>query len=209
MKKLIQGIINFRQTKLTTYRQKFARLAIGQAPDALFIACSDSRVVPNLFASTDPGDLFVIRNVGNLVPCCTTYHHVLHDGDSVFAALEFSLTQLHVNDIIICGHSECGAMQAVLRGRENIELPHLRAWLQHAEPAYTKLKQMPPQSELAIHNQLSQVNVITQMEHLQALPLVQKYLSTNQVKIHGWWFDLATADVYRFDEETKQFILID
>src|SRR5271165_3350755 len=104
MKKLINGIVEFRRNVQKGYRQAFGKLADGQAPDTLFIACSDSRVVPNTFASADPGDLFVIRNVGNLVP------HAKTPDNSEAAAMEFAVEKLGVSDIIVCGHSECGAM---------------------------------------------------------------------------------------------------
>src|ERR1041384_7022651 len=117
MKKLIQGIIDFRRKLKPEMRATFARLALGQKPDALFIACSDSRVAPNVFASTNPGDLFVVRNVGNIIPPCGVMGNSVAD-ESEAAAIEFAVTRLNVRDIIICGHSECGAMQALVGGRE-------------------------------------------------------------------------------------------
>ena len=112
MKKLIHGIVDFRKNLTEENRLLFTKLALGQKPDALFIACSDSRVVPNLFASTNPGDVFVVRNIGNLIPPASAS---LHD-TSATAALEFSIFSLNVSDIIVCGHSECGAMQALAQG---------------------------------------------------------------------------------------------
>src|ERR1700684_476586 len=117
MRKLVKGIVEFRQKRLPSYREKFARLALGQSPDTLFIACSDSRVVPNLFASSDPGDLFVIRNVGNLIPICGEEGHS-HSDESEAAAIEFALLNLPVAEIIVCGHSECGAMHSLAHGHE-------------------------------------------------------------------------------------------
>src|SRR5438067_7318172 len=113
MKKLIRGIVEFRKNVRSGYRETFAHLALGQAPDALLIACSDSRVVPNLFASANPGDLFVIRNVGNFVPPAGGDGGSWNDGSEA-AGIEFALSKLPVTDIIVCGHSECGAMQALL-----------------------------------------------------------------------------------------------
>src|SRR3954467_13818539 len=107
MKKLIQGIIDFRKGLTEESRALFAKLALGQKPDSLFIACSDSRVVPNLFASTNPGDRFVVRNIGNLIPPKS----LSLEDNSALAALEFSVLELNVTDIIVCGHSECGAIK--------------------------------------------------------------------------------------------------
>src|ERR1700693_2569793 len=106
MIKLIKGIVTFRRHVRPGYRKQFAHLALGQSPDTLFIACSDSRVVPNSFASTDPGDLFVIRNVGNLIPPCDQDGYSQAD-ESEWAAIEFAIFALNVSDIIVCGHSEC------------------------------------------------------------------------------------------------------
>jgi carbonic anhydrase len=127
MKKLINGILEFRKKTLNEYKNKFSNLALGQSPDALFIACCDSRVVPNLLVSTDPGDLFVVRNIGNLIPPYNKDNKNIITSE--VAAIEFSLTKLSISDIIICGHSECGAMQAVLDGLDNIKCPTTKAWL--------------------------------------------------------------------------------
>src|SRR5579864_5678527 len=133
MKKLVKGIIDFQKNVRPNYRETFARLALGQSPDTLFIACSDSRVAPNVFASTDPGDMFVIRNVGNIVPPCGGDHGLSSADESEAAAIEFAVLNLKVTDVIVCGHSECGAMQALLNGREKVNSPNLKAWLRHGE----------------------------------------------------------------------------
>src|SRR5690348_4138026 len=158
MRKLLHGIVEFRNNRRPDYREKFARLALGQKPDTLFIACSDSRVVPNLFASADPGDLFVIRNVGNIIAPADANGRSTSD-ESEGAAIEFAVGKLQVTDIIVCGHSECGAMQALLGGRESVEAEHLRSWLRHAETALKGLgvkDGLDP--SLQAHNRLSQLN---------------------------------------------------
>src|SRR4051812_27122586 len=183
MKKLIQGIVEFRQNVRPDYREKFARLALGQAPDTLFIACSDSRVVPNTFASADPGDLFVIRNVGNLIPPAGR-DGVSQSDESEAAAIEFSLQSLSVTDIIVCGHSECGAMQALLKGRDDIAPTHLRSWLRHAEAGLKRLAEgAVPDAALAPHNQLSQLNVLLQLENLASYPIVSERLKTGRLRL--------------------------
>lgn len=206
MKKLVKGIVEFRQNIQPSYREKFARLALGQSPDTLFIACSDSRVVPNLFASTDPGDLFVVRNVGNLIPCCGGDGHSVADEAEV-AALELAVLNLKVSDIVVCGHSECAAMKAIIHGRENVSAPHLRGWLRHGEPAMGKLN--PGLGNLPLYDQLSQANVLQQIEHLKSYPLILQRLLNGTLKLHAWWFDLRTANVYCYDSATERFIIID
>lgn len=193
MKKLVRGIVEFKKDLTQERIDLFAKIALGQKPDALFIACSDSRVVPNLFASTEPGDLFVLRNIGNLVPSADK------EEDSVAAALEFAILSLKVKDIIVCGHTECGAMQGILSG---VDAPHLKNWLEHGKEAAKKLEAGETlDSSLSKHNQLSQLNVLQQMEHIRSYPI------TKDVRIHGWWFDIANADVYCYEQD--RFILID
>ncbi len=209
MKKLINGIVEFRQTVRQEYREAFGKLATGQSPDALFVACSDSRVVPNTFASTNPGDLFVVRNVGNLIPPCGQ-HGVSGSDESEAAAIEFAILNLNVRDVIICGHSECGAMQAVVRGREQVQAPNLRSWLRHVEGASVKLqKGVALDSSLRPHNQLSQLNVLQQMQNVLSYPSVQQRVADGQLGVHGWWFDITKADVYAFEETENRFVLID
>ena len=208
MRKLIQGIVTFRRRVRPGYRAKFAHLALGQAPDTLFIACSDSRVVPNVFASADPGDLFVIRNVGNLVPPSTGSTTLTASSEA--AALEFAVGKLKVSDIIVCGHSECGAMQAILKGRARERAPRLRRWLKFGESSLKPLRQgLAPDHALEPNNQLSQLNVLQQLGHLRSYRIVKVRLRAGKLRIHGWWFDLKHADVYSYEETRKRFVLID
>ncbi len=206
MKKLINGIVEFRQNVLPGYREKFANLAQGQSPDSLFITCSDSRVAPNWFASTDPGDLFVVRNVGNLIPVCKKDGHSSAD-ESEAAAIEFALLNLKITDIVVCGHSDCGAMHAIVNGRDNITASNLKAWLRHGEGA---LKNLPSNlTGLAKVNRLSQLNVLHQLEHLRSYPMVKERIENKTLRLHGWWFELKTADVHAYEETFGKFVPID
>lgn len=209
MKKLIRGIVEFRSKVQKEYREAFGHLATGQSPDTLFIACSDSRVVPNTFASTNPGDLFVMRNVGNLVPPCGAHGHSTSD-ESEGAAIEFSVLSLNVSDIIICGHSECGAMRKLTENRHEVKTPNLRSWLRHGDEAVERLKSgLSLDTKLSLHNQLSQLNVLLQREHVQSYPSVKKKMAEGTLEVHCWWFDIAKADVYSYEEDLKRFVLID
>lgn len=209
MKKLIQGIVEFRRNVQKDYREAFGRLATGQSPDTLFVACSDSRVVPNTFASTNPGDLFVMRNVGNLIPPCGD-HGVSVSDESEAAAIEYSVLNLNISAIIICGHSECAAMRALVGSRQTVELPHLKSWLRHGDEAMDRLRSgMVLDPALAEHNQLSQLNVLLQMEHVISYPTVKERMEEGKLTVHGWWFDIARADVYAYEEALKRFVLID
>lgn len=209
MKKLIQGILDFRKNILPGYREAFARLALDQAPDSLFVACSDSRVVPNLFASSNPGDLFVLRNVGNLIPQCNTAG-ICEQDRSAGAAVEFAVKVLKVKDIIICGHSDCGAMQALLKEAPSEQASNLQAWLEHGKGALEKFRQgraLDP--KLKPYDQLSQLNVLEQMDHVKKFPWVQERINQGDLTIHGWWFDIRHADVYAYEAQDNRFLLID
>lgn len=209
MKKLINGIVNFRKNVAPGYAETFARLALGQSPDTLFIGCSDSRVAPNLFASTDPGDLFVCRNVANLVPPCKP-DHVISGEESVAAIIEFAVLVLKVSDIIVCGHSECGGMQATLRGREQVASPNLREWLRNAEPSLFRFHKGERFSQGQTDvNQLGRINVVQQIEHVKTYPCVQQRLQAGTLAVHGWWFDIARAEVSAWEAERGEFIVID
>ncbi len=202
MKRLLQGIKDFRQHKLHEYREKFSKLAHFQSPDTLFVACCDSRVVPNTFASTDPGDLFVLRNIGNIIPPFGA-----KDAISVAAAVEFSTLVLNISDIVVCGHSDCGAMRAFTEHTIHNHDSAIQKWLSYAKPSYEKFLKLSP-APAEPHNVLSHINVIQQLEHLKTYPEIKSRLDAKKLAIHGWWFDLSTADVSQYEESSGEFNII-
>ncbi len=209
MKKLLKGIVDFRQRIRPTVRETFAKLALGQSPDSLLIACSDSRVAPNLFASTEPGDMFVIRNVGNIIAPCGPEGRSESD-ESEAAAIEFATMALKVRDIILCGHSDCGAMRGLIDPSTAPSAPHLHDWLRHARPALDQLRQgRRLGTALADHNVLSQLNVLRQLEHLKTYPAVRERLDSGFIRLHGWWFDIAEAELLAWEESQGRFVIID
>jgi carbonic anhydrase len=166
-------------------------------------------VAPNWYASTDPGDLFVIRNIGNLVPPC--HPKKGNDADhSVAAAIEFALGQLTVTDIIVCGHSGCGAMQAKTQGLEKLPETHLRHWLSAADiPSLTAFPELITRPKLSPEDTLSQKNVLQQLENLKSHSKVRDRLADNTLRLHGWWFEIAEGGVHAYDPSARQFLLID
>lgn len=194
MKKLIHGIMEFRRTRREAMRETFTRLALGQNPDCLFIACSDSRVAANVFASTDPGDLFVVRNVGNIMPPAP-------DAGSTVAALEFALESLNVRHIVVCGHSDCGAMSALSRGVAAQGGTPLGAWLRHAQAA--------AKDGFADQDSLSQRNVALQLNNLRSHPVVREREAAGRLNLHGLWFLIRSAEVFYLEEPPEGFVLID
>jgi carbonic anhydrase len=205
MQKLLRGIVEFRKTRRADYAETFARLALGQHPDALLIACSDSRVAPNLFASVEPGDLFVVRNIGNIVPPFTSSSEP--GGRSVAAAVELALGDLPVRDVIVCGHSECAAIRAIHEARPLADAPHLAAWLQYGADA--RADAGPPPAGLSALNHLSQRSVLRQVENLRTYPLVRNAESFGRLRLHAWWFDIARAEVLDYDDPSDRFVPLD
>ncbi|HVA50994.1 MAG TPA: carbonic anhydrase [Pirellulales bacterium] len=209
MRKLIEGIVNFREQVLPQYEEHFRRLSQGQTPDALFITCSDSRVVPDLLMSTDPGDLFVMRNVGNLIPPATIEGSSTGDLSEA-SAIEFSVLVLGVQSIVVCGHSECGAMKAAMERKPTSETPNLNKWLHHCNTALFRLDQEGPLNRaLPAHDQLSQINVLVQLEHLMSYPIVRQRVHAGALQLGGWWFDIAQARMLSYERETRAFEPID
>jgi carbonic anhydrase len=209
MRKLIMGIVDFRERLLSQYAERFRDLAQDHAPDALFITCSDSRVVPDLLASTDPGDLFVMRNVGNLVPPATV--EGASTGDlSEASAIEYALLVLKVRCIVVCGHSECGAMKAALARTPPAAMPNLAKWLHHCAPAVFRLEQEGPlDPQLSRHDQLAQLNVLVQLEHLATYPMLRERIAAGTLQLSGWWFDIAKGEMFVYQRERRQFETID
>jgi len=209
VRKLIQGIVDFRKKVRPNYRETFAKLALGQSPDALLIACSDSRAAPNFFASTEPGDVFVIRNAGNIIAPCGDEGRSLSD-ESEAAAIEFAILSLDVANIIVCGHSECGAMRMLADGKKDPRAPHLTDWLRHAKGGLHDVEGGGDMArELPAHNRVSQYNVLHQLRHLMTYPVVREQVNAGRLRLHGWWFDIAQAEVLAYDEERRKFVIID
>lgn len=207
MRKLLRGIAEFRRTRRAGFAEHFRRLALGQTPDALLFACADSRVVPNLFASTEPGDLFVVRNVGNLVP--PRQEGGGSDGSEA-AAIEFAVGTLRVGDVIVCGHSGCGAMQALHDGRAPLGAPGLEAWIRHGREALRGLDDdLRPDPWRPLTDRLSQRSALLQIDHLRSHPAIARAVEAGALRLHVWWFDIAALDVLLFHEAEGRFVLID
>ncbi len=193
MKKLIRGIIQFHETKRQGYEDTFSKLALGQKPDALFIACSDSRVAVNVFASTDPGDLFVVRNVGNLVPPFGN-----PGGTGTAAAVDFAVDKLAVSDIIVCGHSDCGAMHAHCQGQDALPEGSIKRWLEMGAG---------PEAKGMDVNEASRRNVTVQLEHLKGYPAVGRAMRERGLGLHGLWFDIRHLEVLYYEGTGKWTVL--
>jgi carbonic anhydrase len=201
MERLIAGHKRFLAEVFPGRRSQFQLLAERQAPEWLFITCSDSRVVPDLFLGTGPGDLFITRNAGNVVPIAST------DVDGVTATIEYAVEVLQVKEAILCGHSDCGALKAALDRKGLESLPKASRWLHHVEAAYSHRQPLNPAegagAELA---SLVRGNVVAQLLNLKAQPSVARAVAEDRLTVHGWYYDILTGNIERYDEETGQFL---
>lgn len=208
MEKLIAGIHKFRREELGRYQELFHRLSReGQNPHTLFITCSDSRVLAELITQSQPGDLFVVKNVGNIVPPA----HVVGSTNSTAAAIEFAVETLGVTDVVVCGHSQCGAMAALLQGLpEGAAMPHLQEWLEVASPVrhlITKeYSHLPLEARMTA---AAEENVLFALENLHTYPNVSKRLQQGELRLHAWVFKIDTAEMFAYDFASQQFQLIE
>ena len=207
MRKLLLGLIEFRETNLPLYAERFSELAIGQQPDTLFITCADSRVLPGLLTSSEPGELFTMRNVGNLMP--PAHEDGNSSGDlSEASAVEYAVSVLKVKNIVVCGHSNCGAMGAVIAGAHYDNAPNLELWLDHARPAWARLQQKGVAGAESLED-LSRENVLLQLEHLRTYPAVRQAEAAGTLHLGGWWYDIATGAVHIHDRASARFVLLE
>ena len=201
MKRLIEGHQRFLAEVFPGKRQQFHLLAEMHAPEWLFITCSDSRVLPDLFLGTGPGDLFITRNAGNIVPI-TGY-----DVDGVTATIEYAVEVLKVKDAILCGHSDCGAMKVALNPANLANLPKADRWLSHTQAAFSHRQPLNPadggSAELA---SLIRGNVIAQLLNLKVQPSVRKAEAEGRLTVHGWYYDILSGHIERYDERLRQFV---
>jgi carbonic anhydrase len=201
MLKLITGLHHFQSEIFLSHKELFERLAHGQNPDALFITCSDSRINPNLITQTNPGDLFILRNAGNIIPP----YGAANGGEG--ATIEFAVAGLGVKDIIVCGHSLCGAMKGLLYPEELRDLPTVSAWLCHAEATRRTVKEnYTDLSGEQLLNVTIQENVLVQLENLRTHPAVAARLSRGQLNLHAWTYKIETGEVFSYQPDEGQFL---
>ena len=201
MQRLVKGLHTFQSQVFSSHKELFERLEKGQTPETLFITCSDSRIDPNLITQTGPGELFIVRNVGNLIA-----RYDEHVG-STAAAIEFAVAALQVKNIIVCGHSNCGAMKAVLEPESIEELPAMKAWMGHAKETGRLVREN--YGHLEGEAQLTatvEENVLVQLENLRTHPSVSAAMGKAGLKVHGWVYKIQTGEVFAYDAAQAQFL---
>ena len=200
MDHVISGVAKFQKEVFPNKKATFQKLANGQNPEVLFITCSDSRIDPNLVTQTDPGELFICRNAGNIVP-----PHSNQTG-GMTASIEFAVAALGISHIVVCGHTDCGAMKGALNPDQLDSLPHVKEWLGHCRVATEIVKERC--GGALNHEHLEEVtkeNVVQQIQHLRTHPAVAAKLATNQVTLHGWVYNIGSGEVHCYNPTSGEF----
>jgi carbonic anhydrase len=201
MQRLIEGHKKFLAEVFPARKSHFHLLAEGQTPEWLFITCADSRVLPDLILGTEPGDLFISRSIGNVVPITS------HDVDGVTATIEYAVEVLKVRHAIVCGHSDCGALKAALDRKSLENLPKARRWLEQVETAFAYRQPLnPADGESAELASLIRGNVVAQLKNLQAQMPVRRAMAEGRLTVHGWYYDILTGRIEEYDEGLKKFV---
>lgn len=202
MESILTGVHHFRNGVFERQKELFAKLVEGQAPQTLFISCSDSRVMPAMITQSGPGDLFELRNAGNLLPP----FGASNGGEA--ATIEFAVCGLGVKDIVVCGHTHCGAMKALLDPASAESMPVVKTWLSYAETTRRIMAEnyahLEPKQRL---NVAVQENVLVQVENLQTHPSVAVKLQRGQLALHAWVYKLETGEVFAYDQSEGRFRL--
>jgi len=200
MPKFAAGVVKFQSEVYPQKKDLFEKLSKGQSPEALFITCSDSRIETAMITQTEPGELFICRNAGNIVP-----PHTSHTG-GMTASIEFAVAALQVPHIVVCGHTECGAMKGAMNPEGLDTLPHVKKWLSYSKAAVDVVSELGKgASDSEKMNMLLEQNVILQLQHLRTHPTVVTRLAKGDLQLHGWVYDIRSGDVQAYDEETNKF----
>jgi carbonic anhydrase len=200
MQKLVQGLHKFRSEIFQSHQDLYGALAKGQHPEALFITCSDSRVNPNLITQTQPGDLFILRNAGNIIPP----HGAVNGSEA--ATIEFAVAGLGVRHIVVCGHTLCGAMRGLIEPQCLESMPAVQAWLANAEVTRRVIRDSyghlegPAQLTITVEE-----NVLAQIENLRTHPSIKDGVTRGQLALYAWVYKIETGEVFQYEHERGQF----
>ncbi|MDX1977755.1 MAG: carbonic anhydrase [Pseudanabaenaceae cyanobacterium bins.68] len=202
MRKLLQGLRQFQSSLYPQKQELFARLAHGQNPSVLFITCSDSRIIPSMLTQMDVGDLFVIRNAGNIIPP----YGSANGGEG--AAIEYAIQALNIKEVVVCGHSNCGAMKGLLKLEHlKTEMPLVYEWLHHAESTRRLVKDNYQQcSGEDLLEITTAENVLTQIDNLQTYPVVRSRLRQGNLQIYGWVYDIESGEILAYEPNSHAFL---
>ncbi|MBZ7939310.1 carbonic anhydrase [Campylobacter sp. W0018] len=205
MENLISGAIKFMQQDFKEHKELFESLKNRQNPHTLFIGCSDSRVIPNLITNTGPGELFVIRNIANIIPP----YRIGEDFLSTTSAIEYALNSLHIKNIIVCGHSNCGGCNALYYADEELsKIPNVKKWLTLLEPIKQNIK-LISKNDTAMRSWLTEkLNLVNSLQNILTYPGVEEALSQGKIELHAWYYIIETGEIYEYNFKEKNFTLI-
>ena len=199
--RILQGLKQFQKKVFPKQRELFHQLAHQQRPVALFITCADSRIDPCLLTQTKPGELFICRVIGNIVP---RYPETI---GGVSATIEYAVSVLSVPDVIVCGHTDCGVMQGVLHPEPLDSLANVTAWLRHAQPAREAIENSKGRlNDAEFFMALTERNVVEQLQNLQTHPSVAARLEQKNLQLHGWVYHIARGAVTTYDAGLGRFL---
>ena len=207
MEKLFKGILDFQSADFEAHRELFTDLKSSQNPHTLFIGCSDSRVVPTLITKTNPGELFLIRNVANIVPP----FHLSDRCVATASAIEFAVMALDVDTIVVCGHSNCGGCYALYKPKETLQnMPNLLHWLEVIREVPDRVTRLMKGDSAAERAWITEkVNILVQMENLLSYPFIRERVKSGSLKVLGWYYIIETGEVYNFNDETGHFEIVE
>jgi carbonic anhydrase len=200
MNKILAGLARFQTEIFPKQRALFERLALGQQPEALFITCADARIDPSLVLQTQPGELFICRNAGNIVPP--------HGGmtGAMTASIEYAVAAVNVRNIIVCGHSHCGAMKGVMYPETTKGLRYITSWLEYSQAALDVVDAKKEyEDEEGRMRALIEQNVLVQIQHLKTHPVVAARLAAGKIQLHAWVYEFETGQMLAFDERSGRF----
>jgi carbonic anhydrase len=201
MERLIEGHKRFLTEAFPARQDQFHLLAEGQKPETLFVTCADSRIVPDLILQTQPGDLFLCRNVGNVIP------RAGEPAGGVSATIEYAVRVLRVRQLIVCGHSDCGVIRALMAPQALDGLTSVRDWLQHVEPAWQYVDEVERNAEeLTRHTALTHANVLVQLDNLRTHRYIEQAMAEGQLHVHGWYYDIMSGRIERYDNVRGKFV---
>jgi carbonic anhydrase len=201
MERLIEGHKRFLAEAFPARRDQFHLLAEGQQPETLFVTCADSRIVPDLILQSQPGDLFICRNAGNVIP------RAGEPAGGVSATIEYAVQVLRVRHLIVCGHSDCGVIRALMNPGNLAGLDSVKDWLQHVEPAWAYVDEVERNAgELTRHTALTHANVLVQLDNLRTHEYIQRALAEKRLRIHGWYYDILSGRIERYEEGAGRFV---
>ncbi|MCX2716529.1 carbonic anhydrase [Helicobacter sp. MIT 21-1697] len=207
MKELFEGAIKFREEDFNEHKELYESLKKGQEPHTLLITCTDSRVVPNLITNSLPGDLFVIRNMGNIVPPYLGSDKNMRGGYlATTSGIEYALSILGIKNVIICGHSDCGACSAIYEPPEELEkAPYVKKWIELLEPVKQKVDALKPSSKAKRRWLMEQINIEHQLENLMTYPFVEERFDRGELNVYGWYYIIETGEILNYNMIQREF----